>query len=120
MSQQELDRAAVIRQVVEKRFRQKEAARQLGLGVRQVKRPVQHYRAEGPAGLVSRQRGRRPNNQITDTIRWEILDLVRSRYPDFGPAPACEKLAELHNHTISVETLRQWMIADDLWKPQGA
>ena len=77
------------------------------------------YRAEGAAGLVSRHRGRRPNNQIADALRQEILDLVRSRYADFGPTLACEKLAKLHDHKISVETLRQWMIADDLWKPKA-
>ena len=98
-------------------LRQKEAARQLDLSVRQIKRLVVRYRAEGAAGLVSRHRGRRPNNQIADALRQEILDLVRSRYADFGPTLACEKLAKLHDHKISVETLRQWMIADDLWKP---
>jgi len=119
MSQRELDRAGVIRQVVEKRLRQKEAARQLGLSVRQIKRLVQRYRAEGAAGLVSRHRGRHPNNRIAEGVRREILDLVRSRYADFGPTLACEKLAECHGHKVSVETLRQWMIAEGLWKPRA-
>ncbi len=119
MSRQELDRAGVIRQVVEKRLRQKEAARQLGLSVRQIKRLVQRYRAEGLAGLVSRRRGKRPNNRIAEGVRREILDLVRSRYADFGPTLACEKLAECHGHKVSVETLRQWMIAEGLWTPKA-
>lgn len=119
MSQRELDRVGVIRVVVEKRLRQKDAARQLGLSVRQVKRLVQRYRAEGAAGLISRHRGRRPNNQIPDALRREILGLVRSRYTDFGPTLACEKLAERHDYKLSVETLRQWMIADGLWKPKA-
>ena len=85
----------------------------------EIKRLVVRYRAEGAAGLVSRHRGRRPNNQIADALRQEILDLVRSRYADFGPTLACEKLAKLHDHKISVETLRQWMVADDLWKPKA-
>ena len=105
MSHRELDRAGVIRQVVETGLRQKDAARQLGLSVRQVKRLVQRYRAEGAAGLVSRRRGRHPNNQIAEALRREMLDLVRSHYADFGPTLACEKLAERHGHTISVETL---------------
>jgi transposase len=119
MSRQEWDRAGVIQQVVEKRLRQRDAARQLGLSVRQIKRLVQRYRAEGAAGLASRHRGKRPNNRIADTLRQEILDLVRSRYADFGPTLACEKLAERHDHKLSVETLRQWMIADGLWKPRA-
>jgi len=119
MSRKEVDRAGVIRLVVEKQFQQKEAARQLGLSVRQIKRLVRRYRAEGPAGLVSRHRGKHPNNRISDARRREILDLVRSRYADFGPTLACEKLAECHDHRISVETVRQWMIAEGLWKPRA-
>ncbi|HID48663.1 MAG TPA: hypothetical protein EYP40_03460, partial [Chromatiales bacterium] len=38
---------------------------------------------------------------------------------DFGPTLACEKLAERHDHNLSVETLRQWMIADGLDPGQG-
>ncbi len=119
MSQQELDRVEVIRQVVEKQLQQRDAARQLGLSVRQIKRLVQRYRADGAAGLVSRHRGKRPNNQIAEALRREILDLVRSRYADFGPTLACEKLTERHDHTLSVETLRQWMIAEGLWKARS-
>jgi len=109
----------VIRQVVEKRLRQKEAAGQLGLSVRQIRRLVQRYRAEGAAGLVSRHRGRHPNNRIADALRQEILGLVRTRYADFGPTLACEKLAQCHDRKVSVETLRQWMIADGLWKARA-
>ncbi|HIE53913.1 MAG TPA: helix-turn-helix domain-containing protein, partial [Chromatiaceae bacterium] len=60
MSQRELDRVGVIRQVVEKGLRQRDAARQLGLSVRQIKRLMRRYRAERAAGLVSRHRGKRP------------------------------------------------------------
>ncbi len=44
-----------------------------------------------------------------------MVGIVRTLYPDFGPTLACEKLAELHGLRPSVETLRQWMIADGLW-----
>ena len=77
------------------------------------------FRPLGAAGLIYRQLGAGdPCILITGALRQEILDLVRSRYADFGPTLACEKLAKLHDHKISVETLRQWMIADDLWKPK--
>jgi len=119
MSRKEVDRLGVIQQVAGKQLRQKEAARQLGLSVRQIKRLVQRYRAEGAAGLTSRRRGKRPNNAISEAVRQEILDLVRSHYSDFGPTLACERLAKRHHYLISVETLRQWMIADGLWKPKA-
>jgi len=43
---------------------------------------------------------------------------VRKHYSDFGPTLACEKLSKQHDQHLSVETLRQWMIADGLWKPR--
>ena len=119
MTQKAVDRLGVIQQVVDRQLRQKEAARQLGLSVRQVKRLVARYRAEGPSGLVSRRLGRRPGNALSDTVRQEVLGLVRTHYSDFGPTLACEKLAAHHGHRLCVETLRQWMIAEGLWKPRA-
>jgi len=118
MSQQELDRATVIQQVVEKKILQKDAARQLDLSLRQIKRLVKRYRLEGIKGLISRHRGKSPNNLIPDDIRQNILTLVKTHYADFGPTLACEKLTQCHEYQLSVETLRQWMIADGLWKPK--
>jgi hypothetical protein len=43
------------------------------------------------------------------------LDLVRDRYPDFGPTLANEKMAQVHRIAISAETLRLWMIEAKLW-----
>jgi hypothetical protein len=45
-----------------------------------------------------------------------VVGLVRDRYVDFGPTLAAEKLLELHGLPLGVETLRQWMIADGLWR----
>ena len=119
MSVQEADRVVVIRDVVEKRLRQREAAERLGIGVRQVKRLIRRYRERGTVGLASGHRGRRPNNAIDDVVRRQVLELLRERYADFGPTFAREKLVELHGHRLSVETLRAWMIADGLWRAKA-
>ncbi len=119
MSYKEADRVGLIRAVVEKRLRQREAAKRLGIGVRQVKRLVRRYRSDGPAGLVSGHRGKRPNNAIDAGVRREVLDLVRERYADFGPTLACEKLVEEHGWRVSAETLRQWMMAEGLWRSKA-
>ena len=37
----------------------------------------------------------------------------------FGPTLAHEKLTEIHNLDISVETLRHWMSEDGLWVPRA-
>ncbi|WP_246585315.1 ISNCY family transposase [Thiorhodospira sibirica] len=118
MSHKEIDRLEMIQAVANKHLRQAEAAQRLGLSVRQVKRLVRRYREHGATGLRSGHRGRRPNNAIAETVRQEVLALVKTHYTDFGPTLACEKLAERHGHHLSVETLRQWMVADGLWQPK--
>ena len=119
LSMRESDRTGVIRDVVEKRLTQREAAFRLELSVRQVKRLTARYRERGAAGLVSGRRGKRSNNAIDPALRRSALDLVRERYPDFGPTFACEKLVEAHGFKLSAETLRGWMIEDGLWRPKA-
>ena len=115
MSRREIERAHVMRAIQERRLTQKQAASQLALSVRQVERLCARYKRDGPAGLVSRQRGQR-NHVLPDGLREEALCIVRTRYPDFGPTLAHEKLLEVHGLRLSVETLRKWMIADGIWK----
>ena len=118
LSRREVDRLEVIQAVAARRLCQADAARQLGLSIRQVKRLLRRYREAGAAGLISKHRGRRPNNAIAPAIREAIMALVREHYPDFGPTLASEKLLERHGHRLCAETLRHWMVADGLWQPR--
>ena len=119
MSLVEVDRVAVIRDVVEKRLRQDRAAERLRVSVRQVQRLVARYRKRGAAGLISGHRGKRSNRAVAEGVRREAMRLVRERHADFAPAFACGRLVEAHGLRLSVETLRRWMIADGLWEPKS-
>jgi transposase len=118
MSRREIERAHVMRAIQERRLTQKQAASQLSLSVRQVERLFARYKRDGPAGLVSRRRGQR-NHVLPDGLREEALCIVRTRYPDFGPTLAHEKLLEVHGLRMSVETLRKWMTQDGIWKTRA-
>jgi transposase-like protein len=118
MSYEELDRVRVIERVIEKRLTQAEAARILGLTSRQVRRLRRAYERDGARALASKHRGRPSNRRLPAELRREALATVRSRYGDFGPTLAHEKLTELHGLGLSVETLRHWMIEDGLWIPR--
>ena len=120
MSYEELDRVRVIERVIEKRLTQREAARVLGLTSRQVRRLRRAYERDGPEALASKHRGRPSNRRLPGGLRREALATVRSRYEDFGPTLAHEKLTELHGLQLSVETLRHWMIEDGLWEPRAS
>lgn len=112
----ELERLRAVEAVVEGRLKQRQAAEQLSLSTRQLKRLVRRYRSEGAAGLASRRRGRPSNNRLAEALHAEAVSLVRQHYHDFGPTLACEQLADRHGVEVSVETLRQWMIGAGVWR----
>lgn len=120
MSEKELKRLEVMKRLEEKRIRQPEAANQLGISIRQVKRLLKTYREKGAEGLISKRRGKPSNNQLKAEAKQKAIDLIRKRYEGFGPTLAHEKLTEVHAIEISVESVRQMMIAEKLWKPRRA
>ena len=120
MSTRELTRLEIMQRLVDKRLNQAQAALMTGLSVRQIKRLLRAYRIEGAQGLISKKRGKASNHQLPLKTKHRALNLIRSRYSDFGPTLACEKLLELHNIKLSVETVRQLMIEGELWKPRRA
>ncbi len=109
MSGKELRRVHVIRQVLEHRLTQKEAGMLLGLTDRQIRRLRRRMEQEGEHGLVHRARGRPSNRRIPEGRKAKILQLYETRYGDFGPTLAIEKLTERHRLTLSDETLRRWL-----------
>jgi len=118
MSVAERERAYLVRAYLEHRLCQREASERLGIGVRQFKRLVRSWKAEGDAGLVSRQRGRRSNRRLNEDLRSRITELLRDKYAGFGATLASEKLLELEGIKVAVETVRQLQIAERLWKPK--
>jgi transposase len=116
MSEAELSRLEVLRDLDQQRLPIAAAAQLLGLERRQVFRLLQAFRAEGPAGLISKRRGRPSNRRKPTALRTEALAILRERYWDFGPTLAAEKLGELHGIVVGRETVRKWMIEAGLWR----
>jgi transposase len=110
MSVKELRRLHVIQQVLERKMKQVQAAEVLGLTDRQIRRLVKRVGVEGECGLVHRSRGRLSNRAVERKRKSRILGLYQTRYSDFGPTLAAEKLAEREAITISDETLRRWLL----------
>jgi transposase len=115
VSDGELRRLEVLRDVDRDGLPVGAAARLLERSERQVWRLLKAFRAEGAAGLISKKRGRPSNRKTAASVRAAVLWIVRQNYADFGPTLAAEKLAAEHGFAFSSETLRQWMIADGLW-----
>lgn len=120
MTKEELHRVQVLEQMVQKQIKQGQAAEQLGITVRQVKRLKRAYSRDGAKALVSKKRGRASNHQLNDPVEKQAIVWLHKRYPDFGPTLAHEKLTETHHLELSVETVRRLMIREGLWKPHHA
>jgi transposase len=118
MSQPELTRLEVIQRVKRKTLKQRQAAELLSISVRQVKRLCKAYQDSGAAGLISKRRGQPSNNRLAEKTINQARQLLRTRYPDFGPTLATEKLAT-EGVSLSVETVRQLLIGEGLWKAKS-
>jgi transposase len=120
MSKKEVTRLEVIQRSEAKHLKQKEAAEMLWVSERHIRRLLRAYRQSGMEGLVSKRRGKPSNNQLNEEVKQQAIDLIYSQYYDFGPTLAHEKLTEKHGLKLSVETVRQLMITEGIWKPKKA
>jgi hypothetical protein len=116
MTTRDLDRLKVIHQVLQRKLTWPQAAAQLARSVRQIGRLCARVRTDGHKGILHRLRGRPSNHRLPTGRLAKALELVRTRYPDFGPTFACEKLHERHHLTLSPSTLRRGMVAAGLWR----
>jgi len=117
LTPEELHRAAVLQECRAGRLKNRQAAEQLGISVRQVKRLKHRVKLEGPRGLASQQRGQSGHHQLPLEVKTQARELLRTRYADFGPTLAHEKLVEVHHLELSREVVRQLLIEEGLWKP---
>jgi hypothetical protein len=118
MTTRELDRLRVIRHVLEHRMTWPQAAAQLGLCRRQIGYLCARVRAEGHRGIIHRLRGRPSNHRLAPGVVAQAVHLVQTRYPDFGPTFANEKLRAVHDLRLSTFALRQGLITAGVWHPR--
>lgn len=92
------------------------AATQCDISYRQAIRLYRRYRALGDAGLVHKARGKVSN--YSHPGRKKIIALYKEKYEGFGPTLASEKLAEDDKLIVDHDTLRIWLLEENLWHRQ--
>src|SRR6516162_5354005 len=125
MSAKERDRLKVLHEVKKRHITQKQAAAELGLSVRWVRKLLVRLRTRGDGGLRHGLRGRASNRKTPEAVKRQVVELYRAKkaaklWHDYGPTLAAEELAEQHGIRISRETLRQWLIEAKLWRRRRA
>lgn len=111
-------RLGIIQETLKKRLKQREAARLLGLSLRQVQRIVRRVTLEGERGILHKLKGRISNRRYPDSFRTRVLRIYETRYRGFGPTLAQEKLREREKIRMGRETLRGWLLEKRLWEPR--
>ena len=115
MSERDLKRIEVLSDVRTGRRTVAAAAAVLALSERQAYRLLAKYELDGGSGLIHKARGRTSNRSTNEGVRRYAVELVKTRYADFGPTLATEVLLDKHQLRVGKETLRRWLMAEGLW-----
>ena len=104
-------RALVLTDLLARRLTNAEAARELRLSVRQVRRLKGAFERKGRAALVHGNRGRRPAHRLPDELRARLVDLATTTYSDCSRLRLCRLLAEREQIRVAPSTLRRVLLA---------
>jgi transposase len=118
MTQAERDRLVALKKAKKKLITQKQAAEEIGVTERQVRRLLRKLRRKGDRAVIHELRGRASNRKLpAESEQRAIAVLSDPVYRGFGPTLAAEYLHKLHQITVSKETLRRWMAKAGQWQP---
>jgi transposase len=121
MTQADRDRLVALKKAKKKLITQREAAEELGVSVRHVKRLIRALKKRGDKIVVHGLRGRSSSRKIDEKIEREAVKILSAAvYRGFGPTLAAEYLGQKHGIEASKETVRQWMMRAKLWRGKRA
>jgi len=119
MNQADRDRLVALKKAKKKLITQKEAAEELGITERQVRRLLSKLRELGDKTVIHGLRGQRSNRKIDEKVQQQAMEILSQPvYRGFRPTLATEHLNKQHKLEASRETVRHWMMAAKLWKPR--
>jgi len=121
MTQADRDRLVTLKKAKKRLITQREAAEELGLSVRHVKRLLFALKKHGDKVVVHGLRGRPSNRRIPEKTQGEAVKILSAPvYAGFRPTLAAEYLRDKHGIEASKETVRQWMMRAKLWRGKKA
>ena len=118
MSEKEIERYNIINDLINKKIDSIDAAKQLAITTRHLRRLKVLVKKQGAKGLVNKMRGKESNKKLKIKIKEKIKKLITKKYYDFGATLVSEKLEESYNIKVSKETIRLIMIDMGTWIPK--
>ena len=119
LSQRELDRGFVFRQVQDQVLTMRQGAEVVGITGRHFRRAFRAWEREGDEALAHGLRGRPSNHAKPPALKAWALDKAKEPlYSDFGPTLLAEHLSAHPEalEEVKAATLRLWMIEAGLWE----
>lgn len=117
MTQQELDRLVALKKAKKRLITQAQAAGEIGVSERQVRRMLVTLRRRGDQAVIHAGRGRPSNRRIDASIQQRAIAILgQPKCQEFGPSYAVDHLREEHGIVVGRETLRGWMWSAKLWR----
>ena len=117
MTQRERDRLVVLKKVQKKLITQRQAAAELQLTERHVRRLLVRLKEVGDRAVVHGLRQRPSNRRWSEPTRQRAVRILSEEvYRGFGPTLASEYLRKKHKMPIGREALRQVMMQAGLWR----
>ena len=117
MTQAERDRLVALKKTKRKLITQRQAAEEIGVTERQVRRLLRTLARKGDRAVIHELRGRVSNRKLPVEVEQRAMVILADPvYRGFGPTLAAEYLENKHAITVSKETLRQWMVKAGLWQ----
>ena len=117
MTQADRDRLVTLKKAKKRLITQREAAAELGIGTRQVKRLLKALKQRGDKAVIHGLRGKPSRRKNEDSVEQQAVKILSAPvYAGFGPTLAAEYLGKKHGIEVSKETVRKWMIGGKLWR----
>ena len=116
MTQRDVDRIKTLHLAIQKKLSQAKAGELLRLCRQQVNRLCQKIKKKGDKAIIHGLRGQPSNHQLPAGLADKAISKIKEKYADFRPTFAAEKLLEVDKIKLSAETIRQLMIAANLWE----
>jgi transposase len=101
LSRNELKRMKVLERVLSGSMTYAEGAETLGVSSRQLRRLKTKYLKEGELGIIHGNRGRKPNNAISEELRQRVVRLYEEKYYDSNFSHLSQLLREHDGIDIS-------------------
>src|SRR3972149_3836323 len=114
LSQEEIAKYQVIKDSLDRKISNNQAATLLGLSTRQIIRLKSRVRGADLRGIVHGNRGKPPNTTIGKETKATMLNLYLNTYNGFNVSHFGEFLKEAHGIDVSRETLRNLLLNSGL------